>query len=216
MLVYLNESPVRIRQYPDSEFGRAVEQLKALKNFVGEFCRDPETGEAKGAYTTYEDLGRFEELLERHLAKLIERKFPAKSINVAAEVNPVLGWAKPIPWPRTIRLGAFADLLRAHRATGEVLALLKNGWRMSKIITLPRIVRVREGEAFVLISAMSGVGKSSLVRAGVLPLLLDQGFGLAVGAVRRCGRAKHRVISFTGWRERLPEPKPFRTWYLAS
>ncbi|MFZ0504856.1 MAG: hypothetical protein WAM44_14150, partial [Chthoniobacterales bacterium] len=37
-----------------------------------------------------------------------------------------------------------------------------------------------EPAAFLLVSAMSGVGKSSLIRAGVLPLLVEPGNGIAV------------------------------------
>jgi hypothetical protein len=66
-MIYLHDAPAHIRQFPDSEFQKMVDQLKALKRFVAEYCQDPETGEIKGAFTNYRDLGQFETLLEKHL-----------------------------------------------------------------------------------------------------------------------------------------------------
>ena len=58
--------------------------------------------------------------------------------------------------------------------------------------------QAERGKAFVLIVGMSGGGKSSLVRAGVLPLLLQPGVvgrRAQSGVTRSCGRAMVKVIS---------------------
>jgi hypothetical protein len=62
VMIYLHDAPAQIRQFPDSEFQKMVDQLKALKRFVAEYCLDPATGEIKGTFTTYRDLGQFETL----------------------------------------------------------------------------------------------------------------------------------------------------------
>jgi hypothetical protein len=57
VMIYLYDAPAQIRQFPDSEFQKMVDQLKALKRFVAKYCQDPVTGEVKGAFTNYRDLG---------------------------------------------------------------------------------------------------------------------------------------------------------------
>jgi hypothetical protein len=76
LMIYLNTAPAQIRQFPDTEFERSIQQLRLLKEFIAEYCRDPETGENRGAYTTYAELGQFEQLIERHLDRLFDEKLP--------------------------------------------------------------------------------------------------------------------------------------------
>jgi tetratricopeptide (TPR) repeat protein len=179
VMIYLHDAPAQIRQFPDSEFQKMVDQLKALKRFVAEHCQDPVTGEIKGAFTTYRDLGQFETLLEKHLGKLIERKLPKRWIDQHTEIAP--RWAGESPFRG---LAAF-DFEHAPiffgrtKAVGDVLAQLRRRVgevEDAKAAKLPEITSA----AFVLISAMSGVGKSSLVRAGILPLLVEPGNGIAL------------------------------------
>ena len=65
------------------------------------------------------------------------------------------------------------------KAVGDVLAQLR---RRMREVEDARAARKSETTtaAFVLISAMSGVGKSSLARAGILPLLVEPGNGIAL------------------------------------
>jgi hypothetical protein len=39
-MIYLHHAPAQIRQFPDSEFQKMVDQLKALKRFVAEYCQE--------------------------------------------------------------------------------------------------------------------------------------------------------------------------------
>jgi tetratricopeptide (TPR) repeat protein len=179
-MIYLHDAPAQIRQFPDSEFQKMVDQLKALKRFVAEYCQDPETGEIKGAFTNYRDLGQFEMLLEKHLEKLIEQKLPNRWIDRRAQIILRPHWIGASPFRG---LAAF-DFEHAPiffgrtKAVGDVLAQLRR--RMGEVEDA-RAARIEiTAAAFVLISAMSGVGKSSLVRAGILPLLVEPGNGIAL------------------------------------
>jgi eukaryotic-like serine/threonine-protein kinase len=183
LLIYINETPAQIRQFPDSEFDKMVEQLKALKKFIGEYCIDPETGRTKGAFTAYQDLGQFEHLLEKHLAKLIDKAFPKKSFQGAPIQALPATWTGRSPY-RGLEPFDFEHapiFFGRTRAVGEVLARLRK--RMAEVEDA-KASRSTGSEmkpaAFVLVSAMSGVGKSSLVRAGILPLLVEPGNGVAL------------------------------------
>jgi eukaryotic-like serine/threonine-protein kinase len=183
LLIYINETPAQIRQFPDSEFNRMVEQLKALKKFIGEYCIDPDTGQTKGAFTAYQDLGQFEDLLEKHLAKLIDMAFPKKSFPGVPVQAQRATWTGQSPF-RGLAPFDFEHapiFFGRTRAVGEVLARLKK--QMAEVEDA-KASRSTDSEikpaAFVLVSAMSGVGKSSLVRAGVLPLLVEPGNGVAL------------------------------------
>ena len=72
--------------------------MKALKRFVAEYCQDPVTGEIKGAFTTYRDLGQFETLLEKHLEKLIEQKLPKRWIGHRPETALQPHWVGESPF----------------------------------------------------------------------------------------------------------------------
>jgi hypothetical protein len=39
-MIYLHDAPAQIRQFPDSEFQKMIDQLKALKRFVAEYCQE--------------------------------------------------------------------------------------------------------------------------------------------------------------------------------
>jgi WD domain, G-beta repeat len=192
VLIYRNLTPAQIRQLPAAERRRLYAQLEALDDFIGRYCVDPESGAIKGAFTTYQDLGDFEIRLEKHLRKLIETRLPS--------TGPTLESALPATWTEgsPFRGLEVFDFVHAPiffgrtRAIGDVLALLRK--RMAEVEDA-RALNLDASDikpaAFVLVSAMSGVGKSSLVRAGVLPLLVQPGDGVALWrrAVMRPGEA---------------------------
>jgi hypothetical protein len=145
-----------------------------------EYCLDPETGEIKGAFTNHRDLGQFETLLEKHLEKLIEQKLPKRRIDRRTQITLQPHWIGASPFRG---LAAF-DFEHAPiffgrtKAVGDVLAQLRR--RMGEVEDAKAARIEITAAAFVLISAMSGVGKSSLVRAGILPLLVEPGNGIAL------------------------------------
>jgi tetratricopeptide (TPR) repeat protein len=192
VMIYLHDAPAQIRQFPDSEFQKMVDQLKALKRFVAEYCQDPATGEIKGAFTTYRDLGQFETLLEKHLEKLIERKLPKRWIDQRTEITPHWVGQSPFRGLAAFDFEHSPIFFGRTKAVGEVLAQLR---RRMGAVEDARAAKMPEitAAAFVLVSAMSGVGKSSLVRAGILPLLVEPGNGIALWR-----RAEVRPSEFAG------------------
>jgi WD40 repeat protein len=208
VLVYRNLTPAQIRQLPAAERRRLFAQLEALDNFISRYCVDPESGAIKGAFTTYQDLGEFEIKLEKHLRKLIEAQLPATA--ASTDQKPVATWTSGSPF-RGLEAFDFAHapiFFGRVRAIGDVLALLRQ--RMAQVEDA-RALNLEGGSikpaAFVLVSAMSGVGKSSLVRAGVLPLLVQPGDGIALWrrAVMRPGEASDNL--FDGLARALCRPE---------
>jgi WD40 repeat protein len=208
VLVYRNLTPAQIRQLPTAERRRLYAQLEALDEFVGKYCVDPESGAIKGAFTTYQDLGEFEVKLEKHLRKLVEAQLPATTTSV--EQKPVATWTSGSPF-RGLEAFDFAHapiFFGRVRAIGDVLGLLRQ--RMAAVEDA-RALSLEDTAikpaAFVLVSAMSGVGKSSLIRAGVLPLLVQPGDGIALWrrAVMRPGEASDNL--FDGLARALCRPE---------
>jgi eukaryotic-like serine/threonine-protein kinase len=196
LLIYLNTAPAQIRQFPDTEFERSIQQLRALKEFIAEYCSEPGTGENKGAYTTYSELGQFEQLIERHLDRLFDQQLPKEQAGGSPNRDQLLVWGRRSPF-RGLEAFDFehaAIFFGRTKAIGEVVNRLRK--RMAEVEDA-RASRAPGAEiepaAFLLVSAMSGVGKSSLIRAGVLPLLVESGAG---GTVWR--RATMRPSEATG------------------
>ncbi len=161
-----------------------------------------------GAFTTYQDLGEFEIKLEKHLRKIIEAQLPPTE--TISDQKPVATWTSGSPF-RGLEAFDFAHapiFFGRVRAIGDVLALLRQ--RMAEVEDA-RALNLESASikpaAFVLVSAMSGVGKSSLVRAGVLPLLVQPGDGIALWrrAVMRPGEASDNL--FDGLARALCRPE---------
>jgi eukaryotic-like serine/threonine-protein kinase len=200
VMIYVNGSQPPIKNWPQAELEHAVQQLKALVEFQKKYFLDPETGEFRGAYHSYKDLGRFESLLEDHLRRRIREKFPTPSGEAGENRIVAPTWKKGSPFRglETFEFEQAEVFFGRTKAIGEVLDQLRRQVHRleeerAKAATLGASVSEERSEdadserpaAFVLVSAMSGVGKSSLVRAGVLPLLMRPGVVEGVGLWRR-------------------------------
>jgi len=183
LMIYLNTAPAQIRQFPDAEFERSIEQLRTLKEFIAEYCCDPSTGENKGAYTTYSELGQFEQLIERHLDRLFDDKLPAGRAERAEKRDQSLVWGRRSPF-RGLEAFDFEHapiFFGRTKAIGEVVTRLRKRMAQVEDARASRSLGAEiEPAVFLLVSAMSGVGKSSLIRAGVLPLMVEPGNGVAL------------------------------------
>ena len=218
LMIYLNTAPAQIRQFPDAEFERSIGELRALKDFVAEYCRDPITGENKGAYSTYSELGQFEQLVERHLEKRFDEKLPVQRTGSGAKVDQHLVWGRRSPF-RGLEAFDFEHapvFFGRTKAIGEVVTRLRK--RMSEVedARAARLPGVEiEPAAFLLVSAMSGVGKSSLIRAGVLPLMAEPGNAAALWrrALMRPSEATGDL--FDGLARALCRPELSRNWLVA-
>ncbi len=158
-----------------------LSQKRALDSFIGKWFSD-ESGSFKAAFHTFETPAGFEEILEKHLKKLLEEKFP-------------LSLDDPPPPPRFWKDAPFRGLeyfdvehapifCGRTAACDDVLGILRR--------------QAAAGRAFALIVGASGLGKSSLMRSGVLPRLIRpgeiEGIGLWKYAIFRPSDSKGSLV----------------------
>jgi tetratricopeptide (TPR) repeat protein len=172
LLVYRKTATPLVDISDENKLMRRLEQKKALDKFMEKWFFN-EDATLKAAFHSFATTSEFEKVLEEHLRKLIRRRLeslPAAS----AEAAPVkLSWTSGSPF----RGLEFFDFEHAPvffgrtQAIGDVLSALRKN--------------AADGRAFVLVLGVSGGGKSSLVRAGVLPVLTQPGVIEGVGLWRR-------------------------------
>ena len=170
LLVYRKMAPPSVRLDDEQELMERLEQKKKLDDFVDRWFHDKAEGTLKAAFHAFESPSDFEELVENHLRKIIERKLP-RTQKATTEAKAV--WKKGSPFRG---LAAF-DFEHAPvffgrtKAVSDVLQALRN--------------QDTDKRAFVVILGMSGGGKSSVARAGVLPMLTRPGVIEGVSSWRR-------------------------------
>ena len=145
-------------------------QKKKLDQFIDKWFHDKAEGTLVAAFHPFESPSDFEILIENHLRRLIDRSLP-RSVAATSEARAV--WKKGSPFRG---LAAFefehAEVFFGRtRAVSDILNALRK--------------QAAEGRPFALILGMSGGGKSSVVRAGVLPMLIRPGVIEGVGLWRR-------------------------------
>jgi formylglycine-generating enzyme required for sulfatase activity len=144
---------------------QGLHQLELVKAFIANWFRSSDDRSFTAALHTFGDTAEFEAKLYDHLRSLLERRTGenAAGSSIHWHDTPFRGLLSfeyahaPIFFGRT-------------RARNEVRELLAR--------------RAAAGCAFVLVLGASGTGKSSLVKAGLLPDLLLPGMIERVGAVR--------------------------------
>ena len=157
ILTYLKVAP--ISPAGDlSSLEEAAAQKRSLDRFVTRWFKNEIDGTLTGAFHNFATPADFEDLLEAHLTRLAETFVPPGVARASAPTwrgkSPFRGLQVFEPEHAPVFFGRTA-------ATASVLAKLR--------------AQGQAGRAFVLIVSMSGAGKSSLIRAGVLPLLLQPG-----------------------------------------
>ena len=158
LLVYRKTAPPA---WPadDGLAAQRVAQKLALDKFIDKWFVDRESGAFRGAFHSFESPADFEELLEAHLTRIIERILGTLELARPAS----RAWHKGSPF-------------RGLETFGPEHAPIFFGRTAAIASVLMKLRRQAErGTAFVLIMGMSGGGKSSLARAGVLPLMLHPG-----------------------------------------
>ena len=129
-----------------------VAELDAVSQFVDRWFRNPD-GTFRSAFYNFEKTAQFEELIEVHLREWIRDRLKSVEQPAARSV-----W-KGSPF-RGLQAFDFEHALIYCGRTGLV----------SEVIDVAAPARGgRPG--FLMVTGMSGVGKSSLVKAGVLPIL---------------------------------------------
>jgi WD40 repeat protein len=159
------EAPEKLHEFAD--------QWKALDAFVQKWFHGAD-GTLTAAFSPFADPAGFEEILEIHLRRLIEGRLAGWGISAEAlSQPPPRSWTRGSPF-RGLEVFEFEHapiFFGRTRAVGEVLAALRR--------------QAQEGRAFLLVLGSSGCGKSSLVQAGVLPMLTGPGVIEGVGLWRR-------------------------------
>jgi len=146
-----------------------VAQKEALDAFIQKWFFNPDLT-LKAAFHTFATSAEFEQVLEQHLRKLIAKRLPTDGLAVPS-AKP--SWTAGSPF-RGLQVFDFEHapvFFGRTQAVGDLLTALR--------------ASAFAGRAFVLVVGVSGGGKSSLVRAGLLPLLVQPGVIEGVGLWRR-------------------------------
>src|SRR5262245_2855826 len=154
ILCYLKTAEVRLSMKDRELRAQQVAELDAVSQFVDKWFRNAD-GTFKSAFYNFEKTVQFEELLEVHMRDWIRERLKAAEV-----VDSAQGQWKGSPF-RGLEAFNFEHALIYCGRTGLVSELLD---------ALKR--RGAAGQGFLLVTGMSGVGKSSLVRAGLLPILM--------------------------------------------
>jgi WD40 repeat protein len=169
LLVYQKNADVMASLADERLLSELLHQKRLVGDFFNRWFKYPERGSFTAASRGFATAAEFEALLAGHLRALLLRRLQ-RDLDLSAEPGPI-NWSGP-PWQA---LAAF-DLAQAPiffgrgRACREVREMLAVG--------------IGAGTAFVLVVGASGSGKSSLVRAGLLPDLLLPGMLGDTGLVR--------------------------------
>ena len=156
LLVYRNLSPAPFDTHDPGRFEQQSQQLKALNGFWQRHFANQ--GMFIGAYTSFTRDAEFAAALENHLRKLIERRIAAIGVSTRDNMT-----AKA--WMQSPFRGLEAyEFEHAPIFFGQDEALAK--------AMLQLTANAEAGSPFLLILGASGSGKSSLVKAGIVPKLL--------------------------------------------
>ncbi|MBT8097378.1 MAG: ATP-binding protein [Woeseia sp.] len=170
MLVYRKTAPPSVRLDDEKELLERLAQKKKLDEFVDKWFHDKAEGTLKAAFHSFEAPNDFENVLENHLHRLIDRQIPS-SVSSTAEARAV--WKKGSPF-RGLEAFEFEHapvFFGRTKAVSDILQSMRD--------------QAADKRSFVLVLGMSGGGKSSVVRAGVLPMLTRPGVIEGVGLWRR-------------------------------
>ncbi|HEY3887017.1 MAG TPA: hypothetical protein VGL73_00480 [Caulobacteraceae bacterium] len=139
-------------------------QLKALEAFWGRWFRD-EKGHFTAGFDTFESSKDFGDKLKRHLRQWLERRVKRTTWSIAIKGSPYRRLESFDPSHAEVFFGR-------RRAIRQVIARLQT--------------RALDGCAFLVVVGMSGAGKSSMVKAGVVPWLTKAFIPSDVDEWRHC------------------------------
>ncbi len=171
LLVYRSNREPQISLRDPQKKALAESQWSALESFWSRYFQAG--GVFLSAYHGFDDLEDFGDMLEAHLRQLIRARIEkerGQGAHAGAEVRAT--------WLQSPFRGLSSyDFEHAPIFFGRGAAQLK---------AVEQIVKnANEGKAFLLVLGASGSGKSSLVRAGLLPNLFARGVADGAGLWRR-------------------------------
>ena len=188
------DSPEKLEEF--------LRQWKSLNAFFESWLKDSE-GQYIGAFNNYSNLEEFERLFREHFRDFLSTQISSeRQLQLISRRSQTLRW-KENPF-RGLQIFDFEHAPIFHgrtKAIAEVLEALE--------------AQVRAQRPFVLVVGASGSGKSSLVRAGVLPLLTQpetiEGIGLWRWAATRPGGGGTEGDCFDAMAAALMEPRALPT-----
>lgn len=166
MLIYRKMAKPPFLLNPDApDYGARLAQKEMLEAFFRKWFQDEE-GSFVSAFNPFDGLDDFEERLEDHLRKVLESYVPAEQLRRKGRSHT---WRRGSPFRglQVFEAEHAPVFFGRTRAIGEIIAAIR--------------AQAEQGRAFVMVLGMSGSGKSSVVRAGVLPLLTQEGVIEGVG-----------------------------------
>ena len=169
MLVYIKEAPVNATfdDPDDPRLDEIREHKRRLNSFLKEWFWDKEEDAYKGSKREFANTSIFEEMLERHLEDKLQQ-----FVEEGASVSHAGHWHRGSPFRGLQPFDVdHADIFFGRtRARNELREML--------------VAQADRGLAFIAVVGASGSGKSSLVRAGLIPDLLLPGMVPEVELVR--------------------------------
>jgi len=169
MLVYIKEAPVNATfdDPDDPRLDEIREHKRRLNSFLKEWFWDKEEAAYKGSKREFANTSIFEEMLERHLEDKLQQ-----FVEEGASVSHAGHWHRGSPFRGLQPFDVdHADIFFGRtRARNELREML--------------VAQADRGLAFIAVVGASGSGKSSLVRAGLIPDLLLPGMVPEVELVR--------------------------------
>jgi tetratricopeptide (TPR) repeat protein len=160
LLVYRRTAPPSVRLDDERDLMERLGQKKKLEEFIDKWFHDRTEGTLVAAFHPFESPSDFEILLENHLRRLIERQLP-RSTGGMSEARDVWKRGSPFRGLEAFEFEHAPVFFGRTRAVSDILKALR--------------AQATDGRSFLLILGMSGGGKSSVVRAGVLPMLTKPG-----------------------------------------
>lgn len=181
ILVYRKTAPPLFDVSNREERELRSQQWDQLSDYLKHWFFNPD-GSFKAGFTQFARLDEFEEQLERHLRKLIEERLREENISLAGAASALPTWLKGSPFRG---LAAF-DVEHAEIFHGRTRAIAEAKDRLQRRAAerLGEDGQAESGTAFLLITGMSGSGKSSLVRAGLIPAITTPGAVEGIGLWR--------------------------------
>jgi hypothetical protein len=153
LLCYLKTDEVRFSLRDREERQRRNAELDSVGAFIDRWFRNAD-GTFKSAFYSFEKTAAFEELVELHLRDWIRERLRELQADASS---------------RTVWKGSPFRGLQAFDYEHSLIYCGRTAMVADALETLRR--RAAGGRPFLMVTGMSGVGKSSLVRAGIVPLL---------------------------------------------
>jgi len=172
LLVYRRTEMPLFPAEPREEMDVRIKQWEALKAFCERWFRDDKENTFTAAFNAYKDSGDFERAFEEHLKHLLEERLTQSGRRTDLAPRRERWWqGSPYRGLQVFEFEHEPIFFGRTKARDEVLGALRARWLEEKC-------------PFLMIFGASGSGKSSLLRAGVLPWLVRPGVIEGVGMWR--------------------------------